>query len=258
MDDAVLYFQSIPKTASTTLYHILASFFLPEQVAPIQPISHLMTVSREQVYDWQLVGGHFYWNIAPILGCEPIRITMLRNPIDRAISYYHHIRRAPRHYAHERVVDQTLDAYLSDLRNHAHFRNLMVRSLGQFHDLSAQHRIAVKRNESFECRLEAYGGCGDRTMLETAWERVSSFLWVGLQERFDETLALLCRQMGWQMPDDYTSHLRFEYSTVGIEAAVERLTDYNALDLELYQRVCELVKTRLYDSEISSGVFCGK
>lgn len=70
--------------------------------------------------------------------------------------------------------------------------------------------------------------------LATAKENLSGFLSMGLVERFDDSLALFQRVLGWGIPiylsrnSDPTATLRIS------DQAVELIQERNKLDLELY------------------------
>jgi hypothetical protein len=87
-----------------------------------------------------------------------------------------------------------------------------------------------------------FGAC-TRDMLETAKSNLRDhFVVVGLTERFDETLLLLKRQLGWRR-HSYTRHnvtARRPVKRELSEAALGSILSANRLDIELYRYAKEL------------------
>lgn len=254
----VLYFLTIPKTASTTLYHILANYFPPAEVAPVQPLRGLIGTPVGEIWRYRLVGGHYFYNISPVLGCKPIYITMLRDPVERALSHYAHIRRAEKHYAHNRLITQTLPEFVADERNLALYSNLQVRYLGQQRDI---RRIYQRFSRAeLECgkfmeALEGYApdGFDDETMLTTARERLEDFAFVGIRERFDESVMLLCSHFGWTPPARYDRLMvnPNPLKIIDIDPSVElKIRNANILDYRLYQYVSQQFSQRLDEYKV--------
>jgi hypothetical protein len=97
-----IYFNHIPKTAGSTLGHLLSS--QPGQRAlPARLWSQLLSVNRSELADFNLYWGHFYRPFHRFIGEDVDTLVVIRNPIERTLSHFEHIRRAPEHYFHKRV-----------------------------------------------------------------------------------------------------------------------------------------------------------
>ena len=86
-----------------------------------------------------------------------------------------------------------------------------------------------------------FGQCSTK-MLETAKKHLRRMPVVGLSERFDETVILLKRNLGWKLPFYIKANVtenrpRREDISKDTIAAIER---YNELDFELYKYTREL------------------
>jgi hypothetical protein len=163
---------------------------------------------------------------------QPSRyVTMLRHPVSRVVSHYEYVRRTPEHYAHHEVVDRdlTLEAYvasgLSSEVNDGQVRLLCGRDSAE----------AVPHGEVSEDMLEA-----------AAANLRTHVLAVGLTERFDESLLLFQRLLGWPdvryTPENTAPPGARPSITSAARAMIER---YNALDLRLYEQARQILERAL-------------
>src|SRR5690348_731653 len=107
-DNDVLYYLHIPKTAGTSFTDVLKANFKPEESSFLKLIGDFVLTPPETLAKYKAISGHYFYNIEDVIRRTPIFITMLREPIDRTISYYAYIHRVPTHYAHDIVKNQSL------------------------------------------------------------------------------------------------------------------------------------------------------
>ena len=58
--------------------------------------------------------GHFLTHLEPYLGRKLATFTMLRDPVERTISHYYHVRRDPDHPSHEDTSRMSLREFCVD------------------------------------------------------------------------------------------------------------------------------------------------
>src|SRR5262249_25272292 len=93
-DDTVFYLH-VPKTAGSTLADILDAKFDSAVIFHSHLLNDLMKLSVHNLAAYRFIHGHFpYTVVNNLLQKRFVGITMLRNPIDRVISQFAHIRRA--------------------------------------------------------------------------------------------------------------------------------------------------------------------
>ncbi|HEY1288709.1 MAG TPA: sulfotransferase family 2 domain-containing protein [Burkholderiales bacterium] len=243
----LIAFLHIPKTAGTTLNSVLAREYGPDEsyeimmrgmawILPEQPIIRRRLLSFSKVLRLRtavrthprlrLVHGHFDLSIARHLPADTRFFTLLRDPVERAISHYYHYRRRAIDRLHPVAMRATLAEWVSAC-------GLVEMDNGQTRRLAGEMNLA----------------CGRVTpaMLERAASRLAKFAVVGLTERFDQSLALLQRAFGWGarpgLPENVGED-RPGRAEVGEEAlrAIERC---NRFDLELYRFASGLFEARV-------------
>jgi len=181
-----LLFLHIPKTAGTTLnyiirqnYHASEIFALGENTqASIREFVALDEANRHKI---RLLQGHMAYGLHSYMAPPTTYFTILRDPVERIISYYYFVRRISHHYLHDFVVDNDL-------------------SLLEY--LDSRQSIMM---DNFQTRLVSgvwdrfpFGECPD-DILEQAKDNLRKhFAVVGLTEKFDETLLLLKTAFGWR------------------------------------------------------------
>jgi hypothetical protein len=84
----------------------------------------------------------------------------------------------------------------------------------------------------------AFNEC-DQKLLAKAKEHINeTFIWLGLTERFDESVLLLSKLLNWKSPPYYirenVSKIRKSTSEISGEE-IEVIKQYNQLDIELYE-----------------------
>jgi len=218
VDKEALLFLHIPKTAGTTLNRILEWQYNPLSIFTIDPYrirataERLRTFSQERLRSLQVIRGHFYYGLHEVLPQGGTYITILRNPVARALSSYYFIQRRPLHPLHRKLKGGRI-------------------SVAEFIELTL-HR------QNLQCSLIAgvknQTGADERT-LELAKEHLSkTFSVVGIAERFEESLILMAKTFGWEVPY-YENHKVTKNRPPPDPADVELIREHNRLDLELYE-----------------------
>lgn len=178
----------------------------------------------------RLFEGHFGWGLHDRLPRPSMYLTMLREPVDRALSVYYHLRQAG-HLA----PGVTLEEFAGDGADPQRvwwIDNAQVRYLA-----GEQGRI-----------VDVPRGCCTRAMLDVALERLrAENVFFGLTEHFDASMVLLRRTLGWRSCHHVPANAaggRRAVSEVD-PAVIERLVALNALDAQLYVRAAGLFSERL-------------
>jgi len=217
-----IMFVHVPKTAGTTVRQFIESHFAPDAIFPSQAqidvdphIYHNMQRIRQSqtkhIHNALLVRGHItYHEILPLLASPPITLTMLRNPVRRALSEIYHHRR------HSDPYFKTLP--LEDIvRDHPNIYRQQWMYFGE--------------------------------TLDDAIQTMHGFDWVGIQEIFEPSMQSLCAMLGWKTPSSWKQENKMpkeqeESISLGVlDMLHERLQD----DIEFYVKARRWVESKTSD-----------
>lgn len=235
MAEQTVIFLHIPKTAGTTLHKIIERQYRSKNTFTIGRISHVSieefkNLSAARRAEIRMIKGHLDFGLHEYVPGPSTYFAILREPIERVVSFFYWIRRTPHHYLYESMISQdtNLKEYLES-RSNIMLDNAQTRMLsGVWYDLGFG-----------ECTAE---------VLETAKRNLREhFAVVGLTEKFDETLMLLKRAFGWQ---------NLYYARQNVTArrprkdeltpdTLDLIVEANRLDIELYQYATTLFEEQI-------------
>ncbi len=90
----VIYFLHIPKTSGSSFHLFLKDAFGADNMAPFRAWDEVQSFSGP-ASNWKVWSGHFGGMLPLILPTWPRMVTILRDPIDRAVSHINQLRRKP-------------------------------------------------------------------------------------------------------------------------------------------------------------------
>jgi hypothetical protein len=223
MHNESVIFLHIPKTAGTTLHRIIDRQYRPKVCYFVDRhnvgIEEFKNLSPERRAEIRMVRGHMPFGLHQYIPGRATYFTILREPVERVISYYYFVRREPEHYLHDYVISQgtTLQSYVESQVSLA-TDNFQTRIISGVWDQAG------------------YGECSEAVLALAKRNLAEHFVVVGLTERFDETLMLLKRTFAWRnvfyKRHNVTQGRPRQESLSAETLAV--LREHNQLDLELY------------------------
>jgi hypothetical protein len=228
----LLVFLHIPKAAGRTFYRVLdrqvpaGTVFQLDGTHWQASIERLRAMPEEERRRLRVVQGHMGFGVHELFSQTARYITFVRDPVSRIVSHYHYALRSKNHYLHDEVVGRGLR-----LRDYA--------TGGLTAELeNGQTKLLAGPDDDL-----AEGTPED---LERAKRHVREhFVLAGLTERFDESLLLLKRDLGW-------ANVAYERENVAPSAprppdpeTVEAVRERNLLDLELHRFCADLLDERL-------------
>jgi len=233
------FFMHMQKTAGTALRLQLMNHFGERAVYPLKhvdgsdrvelvlSIDHLRERLAVRGHEIRVVTGHFPLCTAEMLGGGFTTITLLREPVERTLSYLRHHREnepADREKSLQQIYDDPF-------RFHGFAHNHMTKML-------SLAPAEITRSEAMLTRVEF-----DRARLERAKEALAGLDAFGLQERYEDFCHELSVRFGWELgePETVNSSAPAEVA----DALRERIAEDNAFDLELYQFARELLAERV-------------
>jgi hypothetical protein len=218
MANEQIIFLHIPKTAGTTLRNIIYAQYATDRIIPIYRDERFMDMetfsqlSPEQKDAADIFIGHFAYGFHQRLsGNRPYKYaTMLRHPISRGLSLYNHL------------------------------KNLQFAGS----EISFWEILKSKRANQFQnSQTRHIAGWGSKELLDEAIDNIEKdFLFVGITERFNESLLLAGHDLGWRLQPyerrnvtstmwavNYADILRNE------KESMQKLENLNTIDLQLYE-----------------------
>lgn len=221
------FFVHVQKTAGTTLLIRLGEQFAPEQIYPDDSdgdkfgempqmnVDLLLERWPERRRDVRVLTGHFPLCTADLLPDPFTTFTVLREPVERTLSYLRHSRKltpADQHLSLEEVYEDP-DRTSRFIRNH------MVKMFG----MTAEEMTAwVMTGIDFTPEH-----------LARAKERLATVDVVGIQEDFDAFCSTLESRFGWDLGAPVVAN-DTPHEPVS-DAFRRRIAEDNAMDVELYE-----------------------
>jgi hypothetical protein len=204
-DNEVLYYLHIPKTAGTSFNDILQANFAPDESSFGLPANEFVKLPANVVAKYKAISGHYFYNIQLFTPRTPVYITMFRDPLERTISMYTQARRLPNHYAYEIAKTQSLHEFITDPRMQGLYVNCQTRYIAlDPNTIEMAKKLSPAALDNWELwrQMENFApnGFSDPELLTRAQERLQKFAFVGLTEKFDEAVDLLCHTFGWPVP----------------------------------------------------------
>lgn len=238
-DDATLIFLHITKTAGTTLKSILKDQFDPRTIATIQQnLNHpdfndilyddFVKLAPAQKNRIRFMRGHFAFGIHEHL-VRPFKyITMFRDPIERAVSWYYFVKQNPDSEDYKRFVV-----------NSDGFEDFVGKGYG---GTNSQMRVLLTREQLKKTN-------DDKELLKVALNNIEKYFTVfGFAEKFDESLIHFKRTLGWKYLPVYTSrNITASRPRVADlpQSTIDVVKERNWADILMYEHAMRLFKARI-------------
>ncbi|MDJ0569299.1 MAG: sulfotransferase family 2 domain-containing protein [Pleurocapsa sp. MO_192.B19] len=225
MEEPVIIFQHIPKTAGTTLRYIIQYQFPPNAICELygssgphaQRIDKLKNLPESQRKKIKIINTHLGFGLHHFLQQPYTYITFLREPVSRAISMYYYYQKTK----NPRFLNLSLKEFI---QTYGGVQNGMTKNLA---GIVLQSQLS-NNNKSQEL-------CCTRKSLEIAQRNIQEhFKFIGISERFDESLLLLRKFLGWKIPLFDKSNISKKPKDIA-QDTLKLIENLNELDLELYE-----------------------
>ena len=238
-----LIFLHIPRSGGLTLSEIIKRqykreelFSVPGSKESINKFKRLENKKRQKI---KCVFGHFPFGFHNYFSGKSGYITMLRDPVDRIISHYYATVSRKHHYLHDKVVSENIS-----------LKEYVTKGLS-FEMSNSQTQLLSGGEKKLALDVN---GPESRKYLEIAKKNlVKYFTAVGLTERFDESILLFKKRLGWKNIFYYkinVSKTRPKKRNVS-QDAIDIIKKYNQLDIDLYNYAKDIFEKMLEKEDAS-------
>jgi len=251
-NDDILYFLHIPKNAGTTFTTILDTFYDHNLIYPEQ-LWHKLLQNKLDISKFKLIRGHLGYCIHRVLPKKPLYITILRDPIERTISEYEHSIRDPDRRFQNRIINFTGKTVAEILENPKHtiYQNPQTRHIGTDPDITSfintSNSDSIAKFEFAKALRETAESISDVELIRRAKQNLSEFAFVGIAEKFEESLFLLYYTFGWRpMPSLWKLNVSPKRTKTSVlpSKALQKILDATQLDKKLYEYGVKLFEER--------------
>jgi Galactose-3-O-sulfotransferase len=220
-----IIFIHIPKAAGQTIHAIVGRQYRRDEILILgERVGQVSPPTIEQAAGAKIILGHVHFGLHQYLDGENTYVTFLREPVSRVLSLYRYIATSTRHHLHAQVVNTTLIDFVSGQLDAEEVEN------GQVRQIAGLTRGAPDASDLARAKQNLVQAC-----------RV-----VGLVERFDESIILLKKSLGWRMPFYVRKNVtQAASSDSSDDQALHIIKRRNALDIELYQFACDLFEEQI-------------
>ena len=189
-----------------------------------------------------VIKGHLLYGLHEVIPGPCTYVTYLRDPVKRILSHYKMIRRFDRFPADHRLdpsrTDWNLGAYPDFLRTLDNYQTRLI------------------SGQDFEI---PFGACGEEQLALAKRNLDRHFAFVGLTERFDLSLLLMGRALGWKQRFYVPDNLAPRHEAATDPAVADALRRLNRHDAELYRyasdRLDHLVAEQGWNLRIKLGLY---
>lgn len=232
------YFLHIPKTAGTSLTRFLDQYYQHQDIFPHQSWDKVLENWPVDVSNFKLARGHFGYCAHHLFGFDNLNyITILRNPVERTISQFHHM-----------TVDRDKNNWVYKFPYTSIqpmlYQSPWVVSNIQVKYLSFDENVLTIENLNNPDRfifLENYEPTNMEELFQKACANLDKFFFVGLFEKIAESVDRLCEKMNWERRELKRENVLKNRPAIKNfrKRAISRIEELNEWDFKLYDYVKE-------------------
>ena len=197
----------IGKTGGVSVETLLKDSFDKKLICPsYRPFEFIENKTRAG--DYRIFIGHNPYYVSEILPRPLLIFTFLRNPLDRTLSTYKHFLRDTTHPNRKLFMDEanTLLGLIKHPRLGGNVNEPQTRFLGINIDFSSLIQKAYKEKRTGKRLMGIFAKVqkqqANDEIFSLAKQRLFKLPFIGITERFEESIGLLCKLLEIDLPED--------------------------------------------------------
>lgn len=234
-----ILFDHLPKCGGTSLNSYLESHypwrktFSTNGLNPIASVEEFLSFPESKRYRYDLVKGHLANRLIDYVHPKCLKVTMLRDPVDRIISHYYYAKRMPNHYLYPKIheANMSLEDYIaSDLSDE--LRNWYTTHFS----MSTLAEVEQNPEKSIDNAIDAL---------------INKYDIVGFLDEFSffiDTIRDEAKlQYLYQIEKKNVTQGRVAIKDVQL-STIKMIERFNQLDIELFRRIKEYTRNSFHKS----------
>ena len=233
-----LIFLHLPKNGGTTFHSILNRMYLPKEtftiktvIPPKTNLEVFLNMEEKERKKIKLLKGHAPFGLHKYMNGGANYVTFLRKPEERIVSFYYYVLRKANNKLFETISSNNMSLY-----------DFVTR---------------VKSSDVNNCQVRFISGINDKEefMLEKALENIEKhFSFVGLTEKYNESLMLLKKKYDWPMPYYEIRNKTIDRPKLNQidQETVNAINDLNKADNILYETIENKLNIEIQSSKYLS------
>ncbi len=239
MPKNLIFFTHIPKTSGTTFFRSSVVPNIPQtqiyEVASIKKVLADRLTAKLRTDDLTVISGHFKYGMHYLFPCKPKYIVFLRDPIDRAVSFYYFIKDSNVNVYRHPMRDYADSVSIAEFYQNPRFSNMICQQIAGYRVSAIYQKFS--QHKSIQKHL-----------LETASDHLfNRYENYGLLEQFDASRRLLCSRLSLNAINKNLKKQKKTGKRPQIEdlsmTTLSALKTSHALDLALYEQA----KAKFFD-----------
>ncbi len=223
----------IPKTAGTTMHGIIEEQY-PSGIVGVNK-GNLLEVIKEVSTDYynsitiRCIYGHFNYGVHKYVTRPFTYISLLRDPVERVISEYYFLLRNPKH-----------DPYVAN--------EIKMKNMSLLDYVSSTDKAFLFRTSNMQTRFISGKPFPQLKDFMIAKNNIKKHFLLGITERFNESLFLFQKKLGWKPIHSYKSIFVAKDRPMKLEISMKVLNvirEKNNLDLLLYEHAKKIFQEQL-------------
>lgn len=236
-----IIFLHMPKAAGMSLNAILKKQYGADRILEVDPKrprkAYLDIVNMPVWVALKLRGisGHAIWEIHKWLPKPFVYMTVLRDPVERVLSFYSYVAASPSHHLYTKMMNDNMK--LDDFLDW---------SESTFETSNLQTKLLSSSNPFYETYMP--------DAFERARRNLEKYFLVGLAEQFGKSLEMFSSVFDWMDPQityENVTPNRVNRKDLPVHT-IRKIEAFNKYDMELYEIGVRLFKEQLYDPRSAS------